>query len=62
MTGIAITRHGEVRMRQRGIRAADLDLVLSCGTEIGRDRIMPLAQEKRETAQSRISACSAAVQ
>ena len=40
MTGIAITRHGEARMRQRGIREADLDLVLSYGTEIGRDRIM----------------------
>ena len=40
MTGIAITRHDEARMRQRGTREADLVLVLSYGTEIDRDRIM----------------------
>lgn len=40
MTGIAITRHDEARMRQRGIQEAGLVLVLSYGTEIGRDRIM----------------------
>ncbi len=40
MTSIAITRHGEARMSQRGIRRSDLDILLAHGTEIGPDRIM----------------------
>ena len=40
MTSVAITRHGEVRMSQRGIRRSDLDILLSHGTEIGPDRIL----------------------
>ena len=40
MTSLAITRHAEARMSQRGIRETDLDFVLAHGTEIDRDRIM----------------------
>ena len=40
MTGIAITRHGEARLSQRGIRRSDLDILLAHGVETGPDRIM----------------------
>ena len=40
MTALTITRHGETRMSQRGIREIDLDVLLAHGTEIGRGRIM----------------------
>ena len=40
MNSLTITRHGETRMSQRGIRETDLDLLLEHGTEIGRNRIM----------------------
>ncbi|MYD93240.1 MAG: hypothetical protein F4Y02_06015 [Chloroflexi bacterium] len=40
MTELTMTRHGEARMSQRGIRKADLDVLLAHGTDIGRDRIM----------------------
>lgn len=40
MTEVTITRHGESRMSQRGIRQSDLDILLDYGTEIGRNRIM----------------------
>ena len=39
MTGLLITRHGQIRMSQRGISATDLDFVLAHGTDIGQDRI-----------------------
>lgn len=38
--GIAITRHGEARLSQRGIRKSDLDILLTHGTETGPERIM----------------------
>ena len=40
MTALPITRHGGIRMSQRGIRETDLEVLLTHGTEIGRDRIM----------------------
>ena len=40
MTTLTITRHGETRMSQRGIRETDLEVLLAHGTEIARDRIM----------------------
>ena len=40
MTDLTITRHGHVRMSQRGIRQADLEVILMHGTDIGRNRIM----------------------
>ena len=40
MTNLTITHHGEARMSQRGIRKADLNVILAHGTDIGRDRIM----------------------
>ncbi len=40
MTALGITRHGEIRMSQRGIRKSDLEFLLAHGTEIGLDRIM----------------------
>ena len=45
MTGLAITRHGEIRMSQRGFRKTDLEFLLAYGTEIGRDRIMLTKQD-----------------
>ena len=40
MTTLTMTRHGEARMSQRGIRKSDLEVLLVHGTDIGRDRIM----------------------
>ena len=40
MTSITITRHGEARMSQRGIRESDLDILLVHGTEISPARFM----------------------
>ncbi len=40
MTRIAITRHGEARMSQRGIRRSDIDILLEHGTETNPDRFM----------------------
>ena len=40
MTSITTTKHGEARMRQRGLRKTDPELILEYGTEIGQDRIM----------------------
>ena len=31
MTGLTITRHGEIRMSQRGIREIDLEVLLTYG-------------------------------
>ena len=45
MTDIVVTRHGQVRLSQRGIREADLDLMLAHGTEIDRDRIILTTQD-----------------
>ena len=40
MTDLIISRHGNIRMAQRGIREADLEVILAYGTDIGRNRIM----------------------
>lgn len=40
MTATTYTRHGEARMSQRGIRKDDLEILLTYGTDIGRNRIM----------------------
>lgn len=40
MTGLAMTRHAEARMSQRGIRESDLDFLLAHGSEVGGDKIM----------------------
>ena len=45
MTALSITRHGEIRMSQRGIREGDLEVLLVHGTDIGRDRIMLKKQD-----------------
>ena len=37
MLDLYVTRHAETRMRQRGFRNADIDLVLSVGTRIADD-------------------------
>ena len=47
MTSLTITHHGEIRMSQRGIRKTDLEVLLTHGAEIGRDRIM---LKKRDSA------------
>ena len=48
-TSIAITRHGQTRMAQRGIRSTDLDILLAYGAETGPDRIM---LTKKDTAKA----------
>ena len=40
MTRLMVTRHAETRLNQRGFRKSDLNVILSYGTEIGRNRIM----------------------
>ena len=37
MSALALSNHAEARMRQRGLRLNDLDLVLRCASEIGED-------------------------
>lgn len=37
MLDLYVTQHAETRMRQRGFRNADIDLVLSVGTRIADD-------------------------
>ena len=49
MTGLTITRHGEIRMSQRGIREKDLKVLRAYGTEVGRNRIM---LKKRDAAEA----------
>jgi len=34
MNTLTISKHAEIRMRQRGLRCSDLDLILHCGSEI----------------------------
>ena len=52
MTKPSITKHGRARMRQRGLREADLDLILEYGTEIGQDRIMLRGRDTDKIIQS----------
>ena len=52
MTGLLITRHGEARMSQRGIRKADLDLILAHGSDIGRDRIVLIKRDAAKAIQT----------
>ncbi len=35
-----LTVHAETRMRQRGLRDADLDLILNCATQVAPDAYM----------------------
>ena len=51
MNTLTVTRHGETRMRQRGFRNVDLEVILTHGTDIGHNRIML----KRRDAAKRIS-------
>ena len=37
MSAIVLSRHAEKRMRQRGLRNTDIDLILKCASEIGED-------------------------
>ena len=37
MNTLVLSRHAETRMRQRGMRLSDLDLILRCGSVIGGD-------------------------
>jgi len=37
MNTLTLSNHAKVRMRQRGLRRTDLDLVLRCASEIGED-------------------------
>ena len=37
MSMLILSRHAETRMRQRGMRPSDLDLILRCGSVIGGD-------------------------
>lgn len=37
MNALALSNHAEARMRQRGVRISDLELILGCASEIGED-------------------------
>ena len=37
MSTLTLSNHAETRMRQRGLRLSDLELVLRCASEIGKD-------------------------
>ena len=37
MSAIIVSQHAAVRMRQRGVRLADVELVLGCASAIGDD-------------------------
>ena len=52
MTDLTISRHGHVRMSQRGIREADLEVILAHGTDIGRNRIMLRRRDAAEAIQT----------
>lgn len=41
MFDLQITRHADVRMRQRGFRNADIDLVLAEATRVADDAFFP---------------------
>ena len=45
MTDLPFTKHGQERMRQRGLRKTDLETILEYGTEIDQDRIMLTGQD-----------------
>ncbi len=40
MLDLHMTKHADVRMRQRGFRKADVDLVLSIATRVGEDAFL----------------------
>ena len=40
MNGIAYSNHACQRMQQRGIRERDIDLLMTCGTQIDDDSIL----------------------
>ena len=49
MQTLAFSNHAERRMRQRGIRKGDIELLLSYGTQLGDDSVLLLdADAKRE--------------
>ena len=48
MKGPRTTRHAEVRMSQRGFRKNDVKVILTHGTDIGRNRIMLLRRDAVE--------------
>lgn len=37
MNALSLSNHAEARMRQRGLRLSDLQLILRCASEIGED-------------------------
>ncbi len=53
MTKPPVTKHGQARMRQRGLRKTDPELILEYGTEIGQDRIMLRERDVDKAIQSR---------
>ncbi len=56
MTNLIYTRHAKTRMQQRGIRKADIPIILACGTQVddetyfmrNRDTIREIETRKRE--------------
>lgn len=53
MIKLYITKHGRARMRQRGLRKTDPELILEYGTEIGQDRIMLRERDADKAIRSR---------
>ena len=66
MTDTAYTRHAETRLRQRGLREADIALIQACATPVGDETVFlrakdvrrAIAMRKREIQQlERLSGC-----
>ena len=45
MSALHLTRHAEARLRQRGMRADDLDLIVAHGTLVGDDTYVLRAED-----------------
>ena len=48
MSTIVLSRHAEKRMRQRGLRNSDIDLISRCGSLIGEDLFLSRKDAARE--------------
>ena len=53
MNDVIATRHGETRMRQRGMRNGDADLILACGTQVEDETWLLLERDVRREIEAR---------
>ena len=53
MSDLALTKHGEIRMQQRGMKKVDIDLVLACGTQVDEETWLLRQQDVERGIRSR---------